>query len=467
MSRRAAVVAGACALLAVTLLGAHGAPGARAAGGPAPCVARATPVRLGLDLVRRATDGRLVTLTLASRAMGGRQRVAVLLPRGYPAGGRRRYPVLYLLHGTGGSYAGWSAQGDVARIVGDRRLIVVMPDDSANGAYTDWYGLPTGVHAPVPAWESYHLSELLPWIDRHYRTVAARGGRIVAGLSSGGAGAMKYAARHPGLFGWAGSFSGAVDLGLPAYRAVAPALNAATPPGGLPGTCTFGPPGADAAGVAANDATALAPNLKGTGLFVASGSGVPGPLDAPGPITDVQAGVERVVWPMNQAFATALDAAGVARTTDFYGSGTHAWPYWQRELGRFLTWLDPRVGHPQPAPRAFSVRSGEAAFAAWGWDFAVRRGVRELLYLSDVRRAGLTAQGSGTVTVTSPPLYRPGRRYRVGAATRPRHVAVADADGRLRFGVDLGPAHRHPQTTFTPEARRTWRRAVIHIDEAR
>ena len=53
----------------------------------------------------------------------------------------------------------------------------------------------------------------MPWVDATYRTVAAKRGRAIAGLSMGGYGALSYAARHPGTFAAAASFSGALEVG--------------------------------------------------------------------------------------------------------------------------------------------------------------------------------------------------------------------------------------------------------------
>src|SRR5207244_819175 len=85
--------------------------------------------------------------------------------------------------------------------------------------YSDWYGVDLDGHngsdaERAPAWETFHVSELVSFVDGQYRTVRSRGGRLVAGLSMGGFGSMIYAARHPDLFVAAGSFSGAVDTRL-------------------------------------------------------------------------------------------------------------------------------------------------------------------------------------------------------------------------------------------------------------
>src|SRR6185503_16528768 len=59
-----------------------------------------------------------------------------------------------------------------------------------------------------PMWETFHIEQVVPWIDANLRTVAKRTGRAIAGLSQGGFGALSYAARHPDLFTSVASFSG-------------------------------------------------------------------------------------------------------------------------------------------------------------------------------------------------------------------------------------------------------------------
>lgn len=135
-------------------------------------------------------------------------RVRVLLPDDYdPAGS---YDVLYLLNGGAGDYTQWSTgDGDVVRSVTDAGYhgIVVMPEGGKAGFYADWAGYTYGNFAPL--WETFHIHQLLPWIDDH---LATSGRRAVAGMSMGGFGALKYAAQHPGLFDAVGSFSGGTDL---------------------------------------------------------------------------------------------------------------------------------------------------------------------------------------------------------------------------------------------------------------
>jgi S-formylglutathione hydrolase FrmB len=447
--RRAALVLAALALLAPVQ-----AEAATTVDTPG-CVLAPKP-QLGLtETARKQVSPRVLELTLQSKAMGGEQKVDVLLPAGYDPSGATRYPVLYLLHGSFGTYHDWVDQG-AEKLVGDRQVIVVTPDDGPDGSYSDWYGTVAGTGDRAPAWESYHVGELVPFVDRAFPTT---GRRFVAGLSSGGGGAMEYAAGHPGVFAAAGAFSGAVntDLWRPVYPTESELLWLATlyPPFGPEGHCTWGDAYTQEVIWRDNEATYKAPNLRGANLFIASGDGTQGPYDA-NPTYDP---VESTVDEMSKTLVTALDAEHIRHTDHFYGGGTHTWPYWLRDLQWFLDWLDPQLqGGPPAAPASFDDRSARERFSAWGWDFTTHRDVREFTYLEDVSAAGLTATGSGKLDVVTPPLYTPGARYEVGT----RSVA-ADEAGRLRFTLDLGPSHQTQQSSFGDGDRRTWRRVSARI----
>jgi S-formylglutathione hydrolase FrmB len=78
------------------------------------------------------------------------------------------------------------------------------------GWYSDWKGETDGHFAPQ--WETYHITQLVPFIDANFNTIKNRSGRAIAGASMGGFGALKYAGRFPGVFSAVGSFSGGTDL---------------------------------------------------------------------------------------------------------------------------------------------------------------------------------------------------------------------------------------------------------------
>jgi putative tributyrin esterase len=144
----------------------------------------------------------LATRTFNSASLGKDRAYTVLLPVGYDPGGPRRYPVLYLLHGKSGDHTDWSKRAPLREAVGQAPLIVVMPDGD-DGWYVDWAD---GAHR----YEAQIVRDLVPHVDGAYRTLAAREGRAVAGLSMGGYGAVKIALAHPELFVSAASVSGAL-----------------------------------------------------------------------------------------------------------------------------------------------------------------------------------------------------------------------------------------------------------------
>jgi S-formylglutathione hydrolase FrmB len=428
-----------------------------------------------------AIDSRVTDLLLSSPAMQQNVNVNVMLPVGYDPSGATRYPVLYLLHGALGGYMDWYTDGNVERLIGNLPLIVVMPDGGYDGSYSDWYGLLKGQSGPVPAWESFHTHELIPYIESHYRTLADRGDRFIAGLSAGGGGSVHYAADNPGLFGAVGSFSGAVNNleQYPFYPTLSEGLWLTTdaPGDGPDGHCTWGDPYTQRVVWENNDDTYLASNLKGTPLWLASGNGVVGPLDPslvpdpsnPGQAVSNAASVaaagltEGEIWDMNKAFVRALNGARIPHTDYFYGDGTHSWPYWQRDLQHFLVWLAPYIGHPTPQPEGFSFRAARTHFDAWGWSFSVsNRDVTEFVYLSDVGSGGFETLGSGSLAVTTAPLYKPGARYAVDVNDA-RQIIRAERSGRLSFTVDMGPSHDVQQYRFGRTATLGWRHTAVTI----
>ncbi|CAM5242979.1 hypothetical protein SCALM49S_10336 [Streptomyces californicus] len=90
-------------------------------------------------------------------------------------------------------------------------LIVVMPDGGAAG----WYSNPVSSNVGPRNWETFHISQLLPWVDANFRTYAEYNGRAVSGFSMGGFGALKYAAKYYGHFA---SVSCPLGPGQPAPR---------------------------------------------------------------------------------------------------------------------------------------------------------------------------------------------------------------------------------------------------------
>jgi S-formylglutathione hydrolase FrmB len=141
-------------------------------------------------------------------------KVRILLPPNYQPNKSLHapYPVLYLLHGGSGNYDDWAADGDVRGLVNGTAFngIVVLPEGGGTGYYTNWYG--TSDNGLSPQWETFHINQLLPWVDANFNTSGTRTGRAIAGLSMGGFGALKYGGEHPDKFSAVASFSGGENL---------------------------------------------------------------------------------------------------------------------------------------------------------------------------------------------------------------------------------------------------------------
>jgi len=146
------------------------------------------------------------TVTTYSQVMKKDIKAVVVTPDHYSTS--KALPVVYLLHGYGDSYAGgWIKKGKGFEVLADTyNMIIVCPD----GGVSSWY-----FDSPVDKtyqYETYLTKELIPFIDKHYATIADRKGRGITGLSMGGHGALYLAFKHQNLFGAAGSMSGGVDI---------------------------------------------------------------------------------------------------------------------------------------------------------------------------------------------------------------------------------------------------------------
>lgn len=154
-------------------------------------------------------DVRIVTYD--SRVSGTPRQVFVYTPPRYDDDPTRRYPVLYLQHGAGESERAWTEQGKAHLILDNliaagraEPMLVVMENGYANRP-----GEPSG-RGQADRFAELVASELVPLVDRKFRTRADREQRAIAGLSMGGGQAMRTGLAHPDLFASIGAFSGAI-----------------------------------------------------------------------------------------------------------------------------------------------------------------------------------------------------------------------------------------------------------------
>jgi S-formylglutathione hydrolase FrmB len=420
------------------------AAGAGSASASAPAFASADGIQV---TSQQALDPRLQAVTVTTGALAGPADVRVLLPADYAAHPRRHYPVLYLLHGTSGGASDWTTMGAAEETTAGRPLIVVMPDigqhDNGGGWCTDSYN--GGAYGP-PEWETFHIDQLIPWIDHNLRTIADRRGRAIAGLSQGGFCAMSYAARHPDLFSTALSFSGAPDIAYDAeaQALVTPIINATeTGLDGVPPNSFFGPRATQEINWAAHDPATLAANLRGLRLVIYTGNGQPGPYDSAvaNPLASL---IEAGVHELTTLFHARLQALGIPSTFDDYGPGTHSWPYWKRDLQWSIGAVMAAFAHPPPVARAITYTSADPAYAVFGWRVVMHRAVREFSTLRRAAPNGFTLDGSGSATVDTPARYARHARYRVTvhSATGTTVATVRSGGNRqLEIALTLGPSN--------------------------
>ncbi len=174
------------------------------------------------------TTGRVETQTFHTDALGVDKHVTIYLPAGYDASPAKKWPVFYYLNGLGGGETDWVGAGHLDKTADAMHLgaIVVMPDgdnnfyiDSAMAEdYDGCMKTGAGMFSPRQPHEStcvhaskyatYIVEDLLKWVDGHYRTIATRDGRAIAGLSMGGYGALELGMRFTDRFSAAASHSG-------------------------------------------------------------------------------------------------------------------------------------------------------------------------------------------------------------------------------------------------------------------
>ena len=373
----------------------------------------------GSRVIRRLIDG---PRQPGSDDLAFTSGVCIYLPPGY-MDGTRQYPVLYLLHGAFGWQDDWFVQGDTQAIMDRVRgndpskdMIVVTPD----GDYmAHWRDDPDGTRQI----ETYLFDHVIPYVDRYFRTIADRRGRALSGLSNGGAGTMRMAAHHPDFFNVVTGMSAAFPVNAAANRSDIHAVS--------------------------NDPTEMAANLNNVELALIYGLTCGTPEECQ--TSNFGYAFENACC-NNEIYRAKLEQVRTRPYKFERADGAHTWYFWQRWLefthGNFLRkhLVDPmRVGAilpPLKQPSSFDFRSIDDVVDIYGHTFVNdKQRATEFLTLTDVSRRGLTVRGSGTLKVQTPPRYAPGGSYVVTGTGLDDRTLVADRTGRLRFVVDLGPAH--------------------------
>jgi enterochelin esterase-like enzyme len=261
-------------------------------------------------LPRDVPHGQVRTLWYRSTVTGDWRRCLVYTPPDYDASPAKRYPVLYLQHGSGEDETGWIEQG-YANFILDNLIagkkavpmIIVMdkgyaaqpgqPAPSAQPPTVVNGTVRAGARGGMNAFGDVVIKDLIPFVDRTFRTLADRENRAMAGLSMGGNQACQITLANLGTFSWLGLFSG-TGIGL------------STQP--FDTKTAFNGAFADAASF----------NQKVHLVWIGLGTAEPNPF--PGSIT---------------AFRESLDRGGI-KYVYFESAGTaHEWLTWRRSLNDF------------------------------------------------------------------------------------------------------------------------------------
>lgn len=188
--------------------------------------------RTDLYKVNNVAHGTVSKVWYHSDKLGLNRRMTVYTPAGYEDSGKN-YPVFYLLHGMGGDENAWPELGRAGQILDNliaqgkaEPMIVVMTNgnaalEAAPGESSLGFAPPTTA-LPKTMDGSFELAfpEVVGYIDTHYRTVADKRHRAIAGLSMGGFHSLHISKEYPDMFDYIGIFSGAIMPGNGASSSV-------------------------------------------------------------------------------------------------------------------------------------------------------------------------------------------------------------------------------------------------------
>ncbi len=249
-----------------------------------------------------------------SEALQRQMPYEVVLPAGY-ASGQQRYPALYLLHGWQGDETNWVKLTHLVELAARYPLIIVTPQ-----AANSWYV--NSATNPADRYADYIVNDLIAEIDGHYRTIASSHQRAIAGLSMGGYGAVLLSLRHPDLFSFTASISGAFD-GPSGAEQVMPQLKASTDQ-------AFGPP--ESPTRKENDLDPL--------IAVADPAKTPYML--------LECGTADPFLPSDRHVIEELWSRGISYEYHEL-PGAHTWTFWDNSLPNLLDALSRKLHLEQPA----------------------------------------------------------------------------------------------------------------------
>ncbi|AZG44839.1 alpha/beta hydrolase [Gordonia insulae] len=274
-----------------------------------------------------------------SVAMHKTVKVQVLVPR-VQSGPR---PSLYMLSGLGEEdpqKSIWLLKSDAEQFFADKNVTVALPLAGNGSFYADWQR--DDPKLGRYKWETFLTKELPPLIDARFDGNGRRG---IAGLSMGAGSSLMLAARNPGFYRAVAAYSGCYTTTGPAGQAYVRGIVSAF--GGDPDNM-WGPP--DDPAWSAHDVLRHSAGLRGSAVYVSTGTGRAGRYDAPGYPGNSDPTDRQVVggaielgslW-CTQNLQAQLAAQRIRASFHYVDPGTHSWPYWVDQLHR--SWPFIRAG---------------------------------------------------------------------------------------------------------------------------
>ncbi|MFC7425899.1 alpha/beta hydrolase [Nocardia tengchongensis] len=259
-----------------------------------------------------------------------------VIPLQVMAAAQPNAPTLYLLNGASGGtdITNWYSRTDIVAFFWDKNVNVVTPVGGEFSYYTDWQhdDPKLGRHR----WETFLTRELPPIIDAALRTSRVN---AIAGVSMSATSALDLISGAPDVYSAVAAYSGCASTSDPAGRAY---IRLVLARGDADPKNMWGPD--DDPAWRAHDALLNADSLRGKAIYLASGTGLPGPAESLGaqPTPDqvitkadqmVLGGlIEAATNSCTHQLADRLAALNIPAQVDFRPAGTHTWAYWERDL---------------------------------------------------------------------------------------------------------------------------------------
>ncbi|WP_229718691.1 alpha/beta hydrolase [Nocardia jinanensis] len=260
-------------------------------------------------------------------------------------------PTLYLLNGSGGgpNESGWDVQTDAFDFLRGKDVNVVTPYGGSNSYYTDW--IRDDAVLGRNKWQTFLNDELPPVIEKF---LGSDGNRARAGVSMSGTSVLNLAIAKPGYWKSVASYSGCAQTSDPVGHEFV-RLTVELWGGGQSVENMWGPQNGPL--WRANDPLVNADRLRGTEVYLSTGSGIPAaPHDTP---LDRRIQEGRIPLPVQLAFGGPIEAAiryctvnlasrlrelNIPVTLDDRPVGTHSWGYWEDDLRTSWPFLAQSIG---------------------------------------------------------------------------------------------------------------------------